>query len=45
MEFKSVNPQADATRSALERETNQLVAPCQLYGLSQEEIDIVEGKE
>jgi hypothetical protein len=35
-------PQADASRSALEGEIDQLVY--QLYGLSQEEIDIVEGK-
>ena len=36
------NPQADATRSALEGEIDQLVY--QLYGLTPEEIDIVEGK-
>lgn len=39
-----INPQADATRSALEGEIDQLVAPRQLYELSPEEIDIVEGK-
>jgi len=37
---KSVDPQADT--SALEGEIDQLVY--QLYGLSQEEIYIVEGK-
>jgi hypothetical protein len=38
----SVNPQADM--SALEGEIDQLVAPRQLYGLSEDEIAIVEGK-
>ena len=42
----SVEPQADATRSALEGESDhaQRVAPRQLYGLSEDEIWIVEGK-
>lgn len=35
-------PQADTSK--LEEEIDQLVAPRQLYGLTQEEIEIVEGK-
>lgn len=39
---KRADPQADASRSALEKEIDQLVY--QLYGLTEEEIAIVEGK-
>ena len=39
---KGVNPQADTSK--LEREIDELVASRQLYGLSEEEIGIVEGK-
>ena len=40
---KGVNPQADT--SVLEKEIDELVASRQLYGLTEEEIDIVEGKQ
>ena len=39
---KAKNPAADASRFALEQEIDQLVY--QLYGLKEEEIDIVKGK-
>ena len=39
---KSDEPQADM--SALEGEIDQLVAPRQLYGLSEDEVKIVEGR-
>ena len=39
---KAKNPQADT--SVLEKEVDELVASRQLYGLSEEEKDIVEGK-
>ncbi len=42
MNSKHADPQVDM--SALEGEIDQLVAPRQLYGLSPEEINIVEGK-
>jgi hypothetical protein len=41
---RSGNPQADASRSAWEKEIDRLVAPRQLYGLKEEEIKIVEEK-
>jgi len=40
---KRANPQADT--SPLEREIDQLVASRQLYGLTEEEIRIVEGEQ
>ena len=40
---KSGDLQADT--SALEGEIDQLVAPRQLYGLTEDEVKIVEGKE
>ena len=39
---KRVEPQAGM--SALEGEIDQLVAPRQLYGLTEDEVKIVEGK-
>jgi|GEM_PF-1943621 len=38
----AADPQADT--SPLEREIDQLVAPRELYGLSEDEVKIVEGK-
>lgn len=43
MHSKCANPQADT--SALKGENDQLAAPLQLYGLSEDEVKIVEGKE
>jgi len=40
-QVKGGNPQADT--SALEGEIDQLVAPRELYGLTEDEVRIVEG--
>lgn len=44
VKFRILSADPQANTSALEGEIDQLVAPRQLYGLTPEEIDIVEGK-
>ena len=45
MQIKHVNPQVNVLQSALEWEIDQLIAPSQLYGLTDNEVKIVENKE